>query len=118
MLYQWKTAVKFGGITSGFQWYTSKILVALPVVSSGIPVEHQWYTSGNPLFIFGGITTVLPLKSVIPPNFTADFHWYITGNSRDIFYGVVRLGDKKFIQGRELQKDARRATVPARNTLS
>ena len=59
VVYQWKSAVKFGGITSGFQWYTSKILVALPVVSSGIPVERQWYTSGNQLFIFGGITTVI-----------------------------------------------------------
>ena len=53
MVYQWKSAVKFGGITSGFQWYTSKILVALPVVSSGIPVEISgkiwWYYKWFPV---------------------------------------------------------------------
>ena len=51
--YQWKLAVKFGGITSGisvvYQWNTC---------ISGIPMEYrwcylrytsgfQWYTSGN-----------------------------------------------------------------------
>ena len=73
-VYQWKSVVKFGSITSDI---TMEII--------GITC-----------------TTVLPLKSTVlpvvinvPPNFTADFHCYTIGNSRDISMGMlVKFGGK------------------------
>ena len=81
MVYQCKPVVKFGGITSDFQWYTTGISVVssgitsgISVVSSGISVVssgeiwcyYQWYTSGitccfqwKSVVKFGGFTTVL-----------------------------------------------------------
>ena len=78
MEYHWNLAVKFGGITSGIQVFSSGI-------TNGIPLVYHWKSAVK----FGGITTVLPLEStvlpvVIPPNFTADFHWYNTGNTTGI----------------------------------
>ena len=32
VVYQWKSTVKFGGVTSVFQWYTTDIPVVLSVV--------------------------------------------------------------------------------------
>ena len=52
VVYQWRSAVKFDGITSGISVDIRGIPVVLPVVSIGI----QWYTSG--------------------------FQWYTTGNQR------------------------------------
>ena len=70
VVYHWKSAVKFGGITS----VMTNGLVVLPLLSTDITME------------ISGITTVLPLEStvfpvVIPPNFTTGFHWHTTGNT-------------------------------------
>ena len=73
--YQWYTS----GISVVYQWNISCIPVEYQWYTSGIPVEicskiwwyykwfpvvyqwniMQWYTSGNQLFTFGGITTVI-----------------------------------------------------------
>ena len=48
MVCQCKSALKFGGITSGFLWYTS-----------GISVVYQWKSVAK----FGGITSGIPVFS-------------------------------------------------------
>ena len=47
VVYQWRSVVKFIGITIGFQWYISSITSAFSGITSGIPVEISgkmwWY---------------------------------------------------------------------------
>ena len=54
VVYQWKSAVKFGGITTGKTVDSSGKTVVIPLISSVISVDN----SGN----------------------TTGFHWYTTGN--------------------------------------
>ena len=62
VVYQWKTVVKFGGITSGipveYQWYNSGMSVVLPVVSSGIPVVKFDGNTTDITVAISGINTV------------------------------------------------------------
>ena len=70
MLYPWN----IGGITSGipveYQWYTSGISVVLPVVSCGI---YQWN--------IGGTTSGIPVE----------YQWYTSGISVVKFGGITTL---------------------------
>ena len=65
VVYQWKSVVKFGGITTGKTVDFSDKPLVIPVISIVISVDH----SGNTTKFYHW----KPL--VIPPDFTADFHW-------------------------------------------
>ena len=60
VVYQWKSAVKFGGITTDktVDFSGKTVVLVIPMISIYI---YQWITV------------------VLPSNFTADFRWYTTG---------------------------------------
>ena len=86
VIYQWKSAVKFGGITSGilvvYQWYIS----AIPVEMSGkIWWYYQWYIGGIPpvyQWNFGGVTSGIPVeisgKTLLSTDITVEISGFTT----------------------------------------
>ena len=76
VVYQWKSVVKFGGMTSGilviYQWYIS-----------GIPVAYRWYTSCM-LVVYqwniGGVTSGIPVE--ISGKIWSYYQWYTSGTQR------------------------------------